>query len=53
MAWTCFDIGHCAIKVKVTVGILKFSAFIRIQNVRSCNLVYPVTLLPKYIAINI
>ena len=38
MARTCFDIGHCAIKVKVTVGILKFSAF---------------TLLPKYIDINI
>ena len=29
-----FDIGHCVIKVKVTVGILKVSAFITIQNVR-------------------
>ena len=33
-ARTCFDIGHCAIKVKVTVGIFKVSAFITIQNVR-------------------
>ena len=30
-----FDIEHCRIKVKVTVGIQKFSPFTTIQTVRS------------------
>ena len=31
------DIEHCRIKVKVTVGIQKFSVFATIQTVRSSN----------------
>ena len=33
-----FDIEHCRIKVKVTVGIQKFSPFTTIQTDRSYNL---------------
>ena len=32
-----FDIEHCWIKVKITVGVQKFSPFTTIQTVRSCN----------------
>ena len=34
-----FDIGHCWIKVKVTVGVQKFSPFTAIQTVRSSTLI--------------
>ena len=33
-----FDIEHCWVKVKVTVGIQKFSPFTTIQTVKSYNL---------------
>ena len=33
-----FDIEHCHIKVKVTVGLEKFSPFTTIQTVRSYSL---------------
>ena len=36
-SWDKFDIKHCRIKVKVTVGLQKFSPFVTIQNVRSFN----------------
>ena len=32
-----FDIEHCRIKVKVTVGLQKFSLFTTIQTVKSYN----------------
>ena len=32
-----FDIEHCWIKVKVTIGVQKFSPFTTIQTVRSYN----------------
>ena len=32
-----FDIEHCRIKVKVTVGFQKFSSLTTIQTLRSCN----------------
>ena len=32
-----FDIEHCQIKVKVTVGLQNFSPFTTIQSVRSHN----------------
>ena len=32
-----FDIEHCQIKVKVTVGVQNFSPFTTIQTVRSYN----------------
>ena len=32
-----FNIEHCRIKVKVTVGVQKFSPFTTIQTVRSYN----------------
>ena len=32
-----FDTEHCRIKVKVTVGVQKFSPFTTIQTVRSGN----------------
>ena len=36
-SWDKFDIEHCRIKVKVTVGLQKFSPFVTIQNVISFN----------------
>ena len=33
-----FDIEHCRIKVKVTVGVQTFSPFTTVQTVRSYNL---------------
>ena len=36
-SWDEFNIGHCAIKVKVTVAVLKFSPFPKIQTIKSYN----------------